>query len=246
MKKLIAAVAMVAITAVGYRAEAHTEYTTRLVCPLDSLTFDYVLDGSGTTFGRRLDFKQMGPTMSPWRIGQCPKCGFVLFKREFRRTELDTLRTIVKSASYRKALKNKSTYYCYAEILRQQGAKDYEVSMVLLQASWQVDRDSIVYPLIANDCLTMLGKVIDVQLVPESFTVEHHEPSQAHMALYLSIELNRVLGRFSIAEKLLARMRPLLGEKVEYFNQLVECQRNLVADGDKQRRNMDDCRKAEK
>jgi len=44
---------------------AHTLGNVDYVCPLDGTKFTAITDFSGTTFGKRLDLKPLGPTPAP-------------------------------------------------------------------------------------------------------------------------------------------------------------------------------------
>jgi hypothetical protein len=55
---------------------------------------------SGTSFGKRLDLRAIGPTASPWSLPVCPKDHFVLFKQKFSPEELADLRSFVNSEPY--------------------------------------------------------------------------------------------------------------------------------------------------
>lgn len=226
----------------GLPVSAHTEYTANLVCPLDHKQFTYTLDGSGTSFTRRLDMKPMGPTPAPWRIGQCPSCGFVLYKKEYTDSEKVVLLEIVNTVEYRKARKLGSTYYCLAHIYRKLKMPAYDVAWVLLQASWQVESDAGRYATCLTEAITLLDSVVSRDLTKESFADTTAAPTDAQVAAYLCIELNRLLGKFERAEHYLAMMRPIGGPKASGFNRMVECQRALVAERDKRHRTVDECK----
>lgn len=221
---------------------AHTEFTANLTCPLDNKQFTYVLDASGTTFTRRLDMKPMGPTAAPWRIGQCPSCGFVLYKKEFTDAEKVRLREIVETVDYHTARKLGSTYYCLSHIYRKLGEPAYEIAWVLLQASWQVESDKGRYTTCLQEALVLLDSVVRNDLTTESFADSVAAPTDPHVAAYLCIELNRLMGDFAKAEQYLALMRPLTGPKAEGFNKLVECQRVFVAARDSKHHTVEACK----
>ncbi|MBI5495714.1 MAG: hypothetical protein HY904_11885 [Deltaproteobacteria bacterium] len=94
------AVAVLALCFGPLVATAHTKGVTTQVCPLDKKSFSAELDMSGTTFGKRLDLKPLGPTAAPWRIPVCPRCHVVLFKKEFAEQELAPLSALVATAEY--------------------------------------------------------------------------------------------------------------------------------------------------
>lgn len=186
--------------------------------------------------------KPMGPTAAPWRIAQCPSCGFVLYKKEFSDSEKVHLREIVESVDYRTARKLGSTYYCLAHIYRKLNHPAYEIAWVLLQASWQVESDKGRYTTCLQESVHLLDSVVLTDLTTDSFADTVAAPTDAHVATYLCIELNRLMGNFSKAEQYLALMRPLRGEKAEGFNKLVECQRTLIAARNAEHQTVDECK----
>ena len=62
--------------------------------------FTALEDMSGTSFGKRLDLRAIGPTASPWSLPVCPKDHFVLLKQKFSPEELADLRRFVNSEPY--------------------------------------------------------------------------------------------------------------------------------------------------
>jgi len=119
--------------------------------------------------------KPMGATAAPWRIAQCPSCGFVHYKKEFADSEKVRLR---------------------------------EIAWVLLQASWQVESDKGRYTTCLQEAVHLLDSVVVTDLTTDSFADTVAAPTDAHVAAYLCIELNRLMGDFSKAEQYLALMRP--------------------------------------
>jgi hypothetical protein len=239
-RMVVMAVLVLAATA----AQGQMEYTARLRCPLDQQDFTYVLDfeGSGTSVGMRLDLKPLGHIPSPWRLAQCPSCGFVLYKKEFNDSECVQLREIMQTTAYHDARKLASTYYCLAQIYRSLGRKDFEIAWTLIQASWQVESDSARYTACVVQALTFLARVVEKEVTPKTFQQEMSIPSDGVIAAYLCVELHRISGRFDRARAYLDKLRPVKGEDVAGFNKMVQCQRKLVANRDRSRKTITSCR----
>ena len=107
-----------------------------MTCPYDGTKFKFEAQGSGTAFDKALDWMPMGAIQSPWPLAVCPTNGFVFLRNEYDPGELDRLRPLVLSAEYQ-ALKDETAYYRAAWLMERTGASREEVTMLLLQATWE-------------------------------------------------------------------------------------------------------------
>lgn len=110
-------------------------------CPLCGTTFKTRRAMSGTTWGRRLDLRPIGPIASPWTIPVCPNCRFVLFKDKFDNEEVERLRLFVQSQGYQNLAQNHPSYFLLGKIYEFMGRDHLTLAHTYLQASWQVEAD---------------------------------------------------------------------------------------------------------
>ena len=135
---LIAARLLASASAAG----AMTLQTVEMTCPYDGTRFEFRVQGSGTSTGQSLDFMLMGAIRSPWPIAVCPTNGFVFAKEKYEPDELERLRPIVLSPDYQ-ALKDETPYYRAAWIMERSGEPRTEVSLYLLQATWEAGWEAL-------------------------------------------------------------------------------------------------------
>ncbi len=171
-------------------ASAHTTAEVEEVCPLDGTKFTALEDMSGTSFGKRLDLRAIGPTASPWSLPVCPKDHFVLFKQKFSPEELADLRGIVNSEPYQTVAADHSSYFLLARILAHQKKAPGIVAFAYLQASWQVEADPVKYRDYAQRSLSSYREALLA-------SKDHGEAWKT--AQLLAGELERRLGLFAEA-----------------------------------------------
>jgi hypothetical protein len=161
------------------------------VCPLDGTKFKAMEDMSGTSFGKRLDLRQIGPTASPWSLPVCPKDHFVLFQEKFSPAEIADLRTFVNGQDYQAVATTHSSYFLLARIFEHLKKEPGIIAFTYLQASWQVEGDAAQYKEYAQQGLQVYKEVLAAQK-------DHGEEWKT--AELLSGELERRLGRFDDAK----------------------------------------------
>jgi hypothetical protein len=110
--------------------------TETKVCPYDGTTFEFTAQGSGTAFDRTLDWMTVGALQSPWPLAVCPTNGFVFAKQEYSPEELEALRPLILSPDYQ-ALKDETPYFKAAWVAERRGEAREQVSLLLLQATWE-------------------------------------------------------------------------------------------------------------
>ena len=180
-------------------AWAHTSGVIEQTCPLDGKTFKAELDMSGTTFGKQLDLKPVGPTAAPWRIPVCPLDGFVIYQKEFSDEELADLRSYVATPEYKAWFKKGETsHYLLARLLEHRHAPEKAVAWAFLQATWQAQKDAARYADYASEALTRYAKL--------AATLSETDEQWPTAALVAGA-LERRLGRFDDAQK---RLRALI------------------------------------
>jgi hypothetical protein len=170
-------------------ASSHTSGQVEMTCPYDRTKFLFEAQTSGTAFGTTLDFMPVGAIQSPWPMAVCPTNGFVFFKEKFDDQELERLRPLILSPDYQ-ALKEETPYYRAAWIGEHSGAPHTQVSVTLLQATWEAIRDPQRYSRYATELAARL---------PED--VETSKPDQKRMFQLLQGEIMRRLGKLDDAKQ---------------------------------------------
>lgn len=164
-------------------------------CPLNGEKFTAPTALSGTSFGRRLDLREIGPIASPWPMPTCPGSGFPLFEDEFTDAELAKLKAFVATADYRQLIESNTTYYVVARLQALLGQPPMNIAFSLLAACWEAEGDSTRYARYLDETLVAFHQVLP-SLEPD----QHRQRARVH---FLTVELNRQLGRFDIAADLL-------------------------------------------
>lgn len=200
-------------------AQAHTIFEANLICPIGGEKFKSWLSGSGTSFGKFLDLKPYGPIAAPWPLAKCPSNGFVMFKREFSKEEIQRLTPFVESAQYQELKKTHTNYYLAALLQRQVQATPKQVASTLLQATWEASDER--YPVYAREALEAYVALLKT------------EPSDSKDWLtyqLLAGELERRLKMFGAA---ISRFSALdtVGGIDPYVREIVELQLSLIRGG---------------
>lgn len=182
MKKILF---LVLFGMLSQHSPAMTYSEEEVVCPIGGEKFIFQGAGSGTSFGRMLDFKPYGPIAAPWPIAKCPGNGFVIYP-EFTDEQIKQLEPYVLSEDYQKIQTVESTHYLLYKLFEKLNySKDLQIS-ALLSATWQVQEES--YQRYAQELLTLL--------TPSQRT-KIEDPYNA----LIRIELNRRLGNFAQAQQ---------------------------------------------
>jgi hypothetical protein len=133
---------MAVTVSVTLPAQTMTIHTIEMTCLYDGTKFKFEAQGSGTAFDKALDGMLMGAIQSPWPLAVCPTNGFVFLRDGYDAGELERLRPLILSAEYQ-ALKDETPYYRAAWIMERSAAPRTEVSMLLLQATWEVGQSEL-------------------------------------------------------------------------------------------------------
>ena len=220
---------------------AHTWSDVTYKCPLDGTDVETTMVFSGTVFGTRLDFKKVGPCITPYPMGQCPECGFPLYneKEDSKLTaeEIEQLKTLVASERFQKEAKGKSAYFAFGVLQELQDKPAYDIAWTYLQASWENEEAPLykenkeVYAEAAKRAITFFD------LAAKNFRDTRENPDELTAAysimLYLPVELSRRIGDFEAAAQRLADAAPLLADSpVEGMSQALNRQKQLIADKD--------------
>jgi hypothetical protein len=167
-----------------------------MTCPIDGKRFQYQSPPSAALQGRHLDMKPVAEVKLPWPLPQCPGNGFVVYKKDFKESEIARLREVVASERYRAMLGKDSGYYLAGILRREAGDPLYDVAWSLTQATWEVADDPVRYRKYAEEALAAYN-ALPAKLDRRQNTVRE----------MISGELERRLGLFDAAERRFRRLR---------------------------------------
>ena len=186
----------------SYSAFASRVFTTTVVCPIGGKSFQTIEAASGTQVGQHLDLKPYGMIVSPWPIAKCPDNGFVIYKNDFTKAELQLLNAYVLGSEYQSLQKTESNYYLAALLMRHQKAPKPKIAYTLLQSTWEVESDSR-YKKYATETLSAFEAILEKP--PSDLNTQTIMQYQQ-----LAGEIERRLGRFGAAK---VRFNKLLANK---------------------------------
>ena len=225
---LFTALGLLAFASVAF---SHMWSDEEFTCPLCAEKFVATVDGSGTSFGQRLDLKPLGLIAAPWRKPVCPKCHLVLYKNKIPKEDLPTLRKIVESAEYKALVQEvQPAYALWAFIRDQRGEDPFEIAWTYIQASWQVEKDPALHRSVLEKALAHLlafGKA-------EAYAGHKEWP----MAMHLAGEALRLMGRFSEAEDHFLRLQSNRRFLKQPFRSLLNRELELIGQKDSAPRKM--------
>ncbi len=137
MKLWLIGAALAAVCVAG-AAEAGIPTPIKMQCAVGGESFTHVGTASYSTWGRRPDGKPYGSWEFPMPLPVCPGNGLVMY-RDFSKSEIKQLETLVASDDYKRLVRADTSYYRAAWLeaaLKGEG----DPLWLLLQASWQADR----------------------------------------------------------------------------------------------------------
>jgi hypothetical protein len=172
-------------------AQALTFGSIELVCPIDGKKFKVNTVLSGTELGMWLDMKPIGPTPAPWPLEKCPDNGFIIYKQNFSKAELETLRPYVQSDGYRALLDSHTNYYVASRLQIEARESSARIATTLLRATWEA-RGQEQYLAYATEALRWYEQVLKER---------SPEDKEFVTATLVAGELERRLGLFEQAKK---------------------------------------------
>lgn len=195
------------------------------ICPVCQTKFTSMMDMSGTQTGRRLDYKPIGSLSAPWRIPECPTCGFVIYKKsgQFTKEELVDLRRYVFSEEFKKIRSENSSYYLLAKITEFMDPESDAIGPLFLKASWQVENSPAKYHHYLECALEYYVKLTNRNKINSIRSVD----------LYcITGELYRLLSSFSNARSLFIKMKRIEIYKVQPYRTIIDYELKLIREGD--------------
>jgi hypothetical protein len=193
-------------------------------CPLDGTKFESWQDLSGTSFGLRLDFKQLGPIAQPWALAECPKCGLPLYQRSFSETEKIELKKVVAGDRFMRAAKTGNSYYALAVLQEERKLPPMKIAETYLQATWIAEEK---HPETYRALATQAIRWYDVAAVQLAGT---DDGTNSYLySVYLPVELSRRIGEFAETEERINAVAKLNAFKPEWLLRALTDERKLAA-----------------
>lgn len=212
MKKIITILLFI----ISCQTIAMTTREEEIICPIGGEHFIFYGMGSGTAFGRMLDFQPFGAIETPWPIAKCPNNGLIVYHK-FTQEHIKKLETYVLSKTYQDLQKKESSYYLLYILMSQLSFPKEDQIRTLLSATWQVSGET--YNRYATELLYLMEKL-------------EVEPVDPYHKL-IEIELNRRIGNFSIANLKIEKFKQNYFKSIEkkdldYFKKYLRQQQKLI------------------
>ncbi len=215
MKSLLLKLALLWLLAAPAAAAQIVE--REMKCPLCGRDFYAQLDVPDADYEMRLDLKPLGAILGPWRLPECPACGFVVYSARLPKAELARALRIAASPDYLKHA-TRSTYYKTGVLYGLLGKPDYLLANTFLKASWQEEAAP-----------ALLKEDLELALKHFSACAAACKGSEQENSKLLIGELLRRLGRFDEAAAHLSALKADKGFQNNFFADVVEFQLGLCA-----------------
>lgn len=121
-------------------ADGHHVYEEEIRCPIGDEKFKAFYLGTHSTYGRHLDWEPVSYMRFPVPIPVCPSNGFVVTKKNYSKEELEKLKKVIESKTYKDIYGQKhATFYLYAKIKELNEEKFDDYWWLYLNATWEAD-----------------------------------------------------------------------------------------------------------
>ncbi|MGQ0542249.1 MAG: hypothetical protein ACT4O9_10440 [Blastocatellia bacterium] len=121
-------------------ADGHHVYEEEIKCPIGGEKFKAFYLGTHSTYGRHLDWEPVSYMRFPVPIPVCPSHGFVVTKKDYSKEELEKMKKIVESKTYKDIYAQKhATFYLFAKIKELNEEKFDDYWWLYLNATWEAD-----------------------------------------------------------------------------------------------------------
>lgn len=184
-------------------------------CPVCGQDFYAQLDVPDADYEMRLDLKPLGAIPGPWKLPDCPRCGFVIYSAKLEKAELARARAAVASDEYKKAA-GRATYYRAAVLYGLLGKPDFLLANTYLKASWQEEKNPALHKENLEHSLRHFTACA------AACRAEEQENSRLLIG-----ELLRRLGRFGEARAHFSLLKTEKGFQNNFFADIVEFQLKL-------------------
>ncbi|MBN8553196.1 MAG: hypothetical protein J0L52_09920 [Caulobacterales bacterium] len=202
----------------------------KATCPVDGTHFTYVSTSSYSIFGRALDGWPRGSWMFPLALPECPQCRIAAVFGALTPEEARRARTLVESEAWRVAADD--TSYWRLNLAEAALGRTNAWTRVdrLLSATWQTYGDRARYARYVR----ALSEALDADSDP--LRAENAEAWAVFQTFVANAE--RQAGDFKGAAARLDRLEAT-GLRPEGVPELIARTRQLIADGNRQRADLD-------
>ncbi|HQU85927.1 MAG TPA: hypothetical protein PKY59_22565, partial [Pyrinomonadaceae bacterium] len=183
-------------------------------CPVGGEKFKARYLGTHSTYGRHLDWEPVSYMRFPVPIPVCPSNGFVITKEKYSKEELEKLKKVIESKTYKDLYAQKhATFYLYAKIKELNEEKFDDYWWLYLNATWEADncKNKVRYKEYALEAISAGMKRL----------AELKDSEQTYWVLKTIIaDMHRRIGDFKTAQELVDKYgTPSLKDKEtnEYF-----------------------------
>lgn len=195
----------------------------RVTCPLDGAEFEAVQDFSGYAEGQRLDLKKLGPISQPPALARCPQCSFPIFSKHLDDALATRIRAILAAERFRTEGVPAKSWFALAVLREELGAEPFAIGWTYLNATWETEDEGGRYAPAAERALAWFERAAEAR--PD----DPARRRDRHVALYLTVELSRRLGRFDEARQKLARLDGIADEELPWLASAKAAQVRLIA-----------------
>jgi len=121
-------------------ADGHHIYEEEIKCPIGNEKFKALYLGTHSTYGTHLDWEPVSYMRFPVPIPVCPSNGFVVAKKDYSKEELEKLKQVIESKTYKDLYAQKhATFYLYAKLKELSQEKSDDYWWLYLNATWEAD-----------------------------------------------------------------------------------------------------------
>ncbi len=190
-------------------------------CPIDGTEFKDTVPASGTQFGIMLDLMPYGPIGAPWKLPECPRDGFILYK-DFTPEEIATLKPYILSDKYQALRRTETQYWRLGQMQEKLGASVDKRAGSFLKATWQANEEQ--YPRYAQAAILLFQEIL---------RQEGKETEEGFAAALLVGELQRRLGNFDAAKIVFASLQEEAKRKDPIFETIIQQEFQLIKEKNK-------------
>jgi hypothetical protein len=201
---------------------ASTSREINVTCPICKHEFATIVQGSGTSFGKNLDFKPYGAIIIPWPIPKCPICGFVGNKGSFTQ---DEIALIESKAMPVELFPNEPAMPSYYYLGREREWVNRDVESIIdafLSSVWEsVGNDE--YKSKTNELIARTISYIDK--IPSSNKTFNN-------LQLVKLDLLRRTGKFDDASQVIAAIKDNKDFYKDYIVKIIDLQTELIGKKD--------------
>lgn len=196
-------------------SDGHHVYEEEIKCPVGGEKFKAFYLGTYSTYGRHLDWEPVSYMRFPVPLPVCPTNGFVVAKKDYTKEELEKIKKVLESKTYKDIYAQKhATFYLFAKFKELNEEKFDDYWWLYLNATWEADncKNKVRYKEYALETISAANKRLPgVKDSEELYWV----------LKTVTADLYRRIGDFKSSQELIDRFgEPALKDKEdnEFFN----------------------------